>query len=154
MQTFRLLPGKTNKPSGEASPHPPASGRDKQPCSYGQSFSGQSLKFISYRQSAEALAHPHMYSCYGWRHLVWISMAASTSPVSVSASVYTWGGKRTRTAFSASHPLCLTPRPLSHAPQVPRSDLNAAIPFELIPKVTFDFRYDFSHFHMAWSKSL
>lgn len=33
--------------------------------------------------------------------------------------------------------------------QVPQSDLNAAIPFELIPKVTFDFRYDFSHFHMA-----
>jgi len=38
--------------------------------------------------------------------------------------------------------------------QVPQSDLNAAIPFELIPKVTFDFRYDFSHFHMAPAKSL
>lgn len=38
--------------------------------------------------------------------------------------------------------------------QVPGSDLNAAIPFELIPKVTFDFRYDFRHFHMARAKSL
>lgn len=50
-------------------------------------FFGQSLKFISHRQSAKthAQAHPitdthsHTHIRYRWRNLVWISMAASTS---------------------------------------------------------------------------
>lgn len=102
--------------------------------------------------------HTHTLTCYRWRNLVWISMAATILPLPPRA-LFTYAHVCVRMLCVAVRLcickwMCVCASALCVFSQVPGSDLNAAIPFELIPKVTFDFRYDFSHFHMARAKSL